>query len=57
MGDKVPRHLSTAQTLSNLHGTGTITPGTGALAGLHGTLIFTDQDYSGILHNHPGGAS
>ena len=37
------------QTLSNLHGTGTIMSGTGALAGLRGTLIFTDQEYSGIL--------
>ena len=37
------------QTLSNLHGTGTSLSGTGALAGLRGTLIFTDQEYSGIL--------
>jgi hypothetical protein len=41
------------QTLSNLHGTGTITSGTAALAGLHGTLIFTNQEYAGILLNHP----
>ena len=39
------------QTLSNLHGTGTIMSGTEALAGLRGTLIFTNQQYSGILLN------
>jgi hypothetical protein len=37
------------QTLSNLHGTGTIMSGTATLSGLRGTLIFTDQKYSGIL--------
>jgi len=37
------------QTLSNLHGTGTIMSGTRALSELRGTLIFTDQQYSGIL--------
>jgi hypothetical protein len=42
----------TTQTLSNLHGTGTIMSGTGALARLRGTLIFTDQQYSGTLRNH-----
>jgi hypothetical protein len=36
-------------TLSNLVGTGTIVSGTGALAGLHGTLIFTGDTYTGIL--------
>ena len=41
------------QSLSNLHGTGTIISGIGALAGLRGTLIFTDQEYSGILLDHP----
>jgi hypothetical protein len=40
------------QTLSSLHGTGTIMSGTGALAGLRGTLIFTEQEYSGILVKH-----
>ena len=40
------------QSLSNLHGTGTIISGSGALAGLRGTLIFTDQKYAGILLNH-----
>jgi hypothetical protein len=35
--------------LSNLHGTGTIRSGTGALAGLHGTLVFTGDTYSGVL--------
>jgi hypothetical protein len=39
------------QTLSHLRGTGTIMSGTGALAGLRGTLIFTDQKYSGTLLN------
>ena len=41
------------QTLSNLHGTGAIMSGTGALAGVRGTLIFTDQEYSGILLRRP----
>jgi hypothetical protein len=41
----------TTQTLSNLHGTGTIMSGTGALARLRGTLIFTDEKYSGTLRN------
>jgi hypothetical protein len=36
-------------TLSNLAGTGTIVSGTGGLAGLHGTLIFTGDTYTGIL--------
>ena len=35
--------------LANLHGTGTIQSGTKALAGLHGTLIFSGDRYSGIL--------
>ena len=43
----------TTQTLSNLHGAGTILSGTRALAGLRGTLIFTDQQYSGALRNRP----
>jgi hypothetical protein len=43
------------QTLSNLHGTGRIAFGAGALTGLHGTLIFTDQMYCGILFRPGGG--
>jgi hypothetical protein len=35
--------------LSNLAGTGTIMSGTAALAGLHGTLDFAGQIYSGTL--------
>ena len=41
------------QTLSKLHGTGIVMSGTATLAGLRGALIFTDQQYSGTLLNHP----
>jgi hypothetical protein len=35
--------------LSSLYGTGTIQSGTGELAGLYGTLIFSDSTYFGTL--------